>query len=350
MATEGPAPRHGLFSDRCYVIAEIGVNHNGRVDVARELIDVAAGSGADAVKFQTFSADDLVTKDAAKASYQARNTGTNDSQYEMLRALELSEDDHRDLRAHCIANGIDFLSTPFGHGDADLLERIGVEAFKVSSGDLTHHDFLAHLARKGLPIVLSTGMATLAEVAEALAVIDATASVDVAILHCVSDYPAQPSSCNLAAMETMARAFGRPVGWSDHTIGTAVGFAAVAVGAQIIEKHITLDVTMEGPDHAASMAPDDFRAFVAGIRTVGAALGDGVKLPRPEELETAKVARRSVIASRDLAAGQIITRDDVAILRPGTGLAPSMLDVVVGTRLGRAVRAHQPLTLDDLHG
>jgi N,N'-diacetyllegionaminate synthase len=340
----------GHFREGCYVIAEIGVNHNGLVEIAKHLIDIAADAGADAVKFQTFSADDLVTKDAAKASYQTRNTGSTESQYEMLRALELSEADHVELLGHCVERNIDFLSTPFGHHDADLLERIGVEAFKVSSGDLTYHDFLAHLARKGRPIILSTGMATLAEVADALEVIDAAGAVDVALLHCVSDYPAAPSSCNLAAMETMARAFGRPVGWSDHTVGNAVGFAAVALGARIIEKHITLDVNMEGPDHAASMAPDEFRAFVAGIRTVGVALGDGVKLPRPEELDTAKVARRSVIAVRDLRAGAILARDDVAVLRPGTGLAPSMLAVVVGARLGRAVQAHQPLTLEDLHG
>lgn len=338
------------FSVGCYVIAEIGVNHNGSIDVARQLIDVAADAGADAVKFQTFSADDLVTKEAAKATYQSRNTGDSSSQHSMLRALELGEADFEELLGYCAERGVDFLSTPFGYDDADLLERIGVTAFKVSSGDLTFHPFLAHLARKGLPIILSSGMATLSEVEAALDVIDAAGPVDVAVLHCVSDYPADPASCNLRAMETMSRAFGRPVGWSDHTEGVAVGIAAVALGARIIEKHITLDMSMPGPDHKASMEPHEFAMFVSAMRSVEAAMGDGVKQPRPEELETAKVARRSIVATRDLAAGSIVEAADVVVLRPGTGLSASMLDVVVGIRLGRDVRANEPLTLEDLHG
>jgi N-acetylneuraminate synthase len=334
----------------CYVIAEVGVNHNGSVDLARELIDVAASAGADAVKFQTFFADDLVTTSAEKAAYQLRNTGDDGSQHAMLSRLEMSENDFAQLKAHCDVRGIDFLSTPFGFAAADLLERIGVEAFKVSSGDVTFHQFLAHLARKGRPIILSTGMATLSEVAAALEAIDVAGPVPVALLHCVSDYPADPATCNLLAMATMERAFGRPVGWSDHTIGTAVGFAAVALGARVVEKHITTDTSLDGPDHAASMEPDDFRAFVAGIRTIRSALGDGVKLPHPDELQTAQVARRSIVAVRDLQAGATIAPDDVAILRPGTGLPPHMLDFVVGCRVGRAVAANSPLTIDDLHG
>jgi N,N'-diacetyllegionaminate synthase len=334
----------------CYVIAEIGVNHNGSVPLAKDLIDAAAQAGADAVKFQSFSADDLVTPTARKASYQTRNTGNSGSQHEMLAALELSEQDFGELKDHCEARGIDFLSTPFGVAPADMLERVGVEAFKVSSGDLTYHPFLAHLAAKGRPIILSTGMATLAEVDSALAVIDEAGPVPVVLLHCVSDYPASASSCNLRAMSTMATAFGRPVGWSDHTLGTAVGFAAVALGARVIEKHITLDVSMDGPDHAASMEPDDFVAYVDGIRAIVSALGDGIKRPRPEEIRTAAVARRSIVAVRDLASGSRITADDVAIMRPGTGLAPAMLDIVVGSRVSRAVSAFEPLTREDLHG
>jgi sialic acid synthase SpsE len=268
----------------------------------------------------------------------------------MLSALELSEQDFRELKDHCAGRGIDFLSTPFGIAPADMLERVGVEAFKVSSGDLTYHPFLAHLAAKGRPIILSTGMATLAEVDAALAVIDEAGPVEVVLLHCVSDYPALASSCNLRAMSTMATAFGRPVGWSDHTLGTAVGFAAVALGARVIEKHITLDVAMDGPDHAASMEPDEFVTYVAGIRSIVAALGDGIKRPRPEEIRTAEVARRSIVAVRDLASGTRISADDVAIMRPGTGLAPAMLDIVIGLRLGRDVSAFEPLTREDLHG
>lgn len=334
----------------CYVIAEIGVNHNGSLDLARRLIDVAADAGADAVKFQTFFADDLVTAAARKADYQTRNTGTDESQHAMLARLELGEDDLVRLRDHCSDRSIDFLSTPFGFSAADLLERVGVSAYKVSSGDLTYHQFLGHLASKGKPIILSTGMGTIGEIAEALDAIDAVATVPVTLLHCVSDYPAEPASCNLAAMETMRRAFGRPVGWSDHTIGDAVGLAAVAMGASVIEKHITLDRSMEGPDHRASMEPADFDRFVTGIRDIRRAIGDGRKRPRPEELRTAEVARRSLIAVRDLAAGHVLTADDLAILRPGTGLPPSMLERAVGCRLGRDVAAETPLTWDDLHG
>lgn len=337
-------------TEGCYVIAEIGVNHNGSVAIARDLIDVAAMAGADAVKFQSFSADDLVTRDAERAEYQSRNTGDAGSQHSMLSALELTEDDTRELMTYCSTLDIDFLSTPFGEAPADMLERLGVKGFKVSSGDLTHLPFLAHLAAKRLPIIISTGMATLTEVSEAVATIDEHGPADLAILHCVSDYPARAESCNLAAMDTMQRAFGRPVGWSDHTMGPAVGFAAVALGARLIEKHITLDTSLDGPDHAASMEPDDFRDYVAGIRAIQASIGDGVKRPMPEELRTATVARRSLVAVRDLVAGDRVRREDVAVMRPGTGLPPRMLEVLIGTRIGRDVAANRPITLDDLHG
>ena len=326
------------FDSGCYVIAEIGVNHNGSTEVARELIDAAADAGADAVKFQTFSADDLVGASAPKAKYQ------------MLSKLELSDEQHAELLAYCTERRIDFLSTPFGLRQADFLEELGVDAFKVGSGDLTYHALLTHLARKGLPIILSTGMSTLSEVGAALAAVEATGPVPIALLHCVSDYPADPAACNLSAMNTMRQAFGLPVGWSDHTLGPAVGWAAVGLGARIVEKHITLDVAMDGPDHAASMEPRAFTQFVHGIRAVQSAIGDGIKRPVASELLTAAVARRSIVALRDLPAGTVVSAKDVGILRPGTGLAPSMLDVVVGARLGRAVEAHQALTVEDLHG
>ncbi len=338
------------FDDGCFVIAEIGVNHNGSLDLARELIDASAEAGADAVKFQTFFAADLVTESARKADYQSRNTGDEGSQHAMLASLELGESDFGDLMAHCAERSIHFLSTPFGFRAADLLERIGVDAFKVSSGDLTYHQLLAHLAQKGKPIILSTGMGTMAEIEVALEVIDRAGPAPVSLLHCVSDYPAAPDTCNLTAMATMEAAFGRPVGWSDHTVGSAVGFAAAALGARIIEKHITLDVTMDGPDHAASMEPAAFGDFVAGIRAISAALGNGIKRPGAAELRTAEVARRSLIAARDLHAGEVIGADDLAILRPGTGLPPAMFTTVVGCRLGRSVSTGEPLTIEDLHG
>lgn len=338
-------------SDRpCFVIAEIGVNHNGSMELAHKLIDMAAEAKADAVKFQTFRAEDLVTRAAAKAAYQEANTGEGGSQFDMLRALEVTEEQFVELNRHCQQAGITFISTPFGPKAADLLERIGVDIYKVSSGDLTYLDFLTHLGRKGRPIILSTGMGTLSETEEALEAIYASGNREVSLLHCVSNYPAAPEDCNLAAIETMSAAFGVPVGWSDHTMGSAVSWAAVARGARIIEKHVTLDRTLPGPDHAASMEPDEFTAFMEGIRAIESAIGDGRKIPSEAERNTAEVARRSITAARDLPSGHQLTLEDLRVIRPGTGLAPRNLDWVVGSRLARDVAAETPLTLEDFHG
>lgn len=339
-----------MNTQACYIIAEIGVNHNGSVDLACKLIDAAVAAKADAVKFQTFFADDLVTRKARKADYQIANTENADSQYAMLKALELTEAEFARCKAYCDKVGIEFLSTPFSEGAADLLERVGVKAYKISSGDLTHLPLLAHIGAKGLPIILSTGMGTLTEIEEALAAITASGNTKVSLLHCVSNYPAAAEDCNLAAMETMAQAFGLPVGWSDHTLGAAISFAAVARGARIIEKHITLDQALPGPDHKASMEPGDFTAFVAGIRAIEAAVGVGRKAPSAAEQRTALVARRSIVAVRDLAAGAVLTAGDIKIVRPGTGLMPRMLPLVIGARLGRAVVADTPLVAEDFHG
>lgn len=316
-----------------YIIAEAGVNHNGDTDLALRLVDAAAEAGADAVKFQTFYADELVSRTARKARYQIENTADDGSQFEMLKALELADGDYAALRRHADRRGIDFLSTPFSERAADLLERIGVSAYKVSSGDLTHLPLLRHIARKGRPIILSSGMATLAEIEEALGAIHAEGNRAVSVLHCVSSYPAAAADCNLAAMETIARAFGVPVGWSDHTEGEAISLAAVARGARIVEKHITLDRTLPGPDHKASMEPADFARFVASIRAVESAIGTGIKAPTPAEIETAKVGRRSVVTTRALKAGDVLAAADVAIKRPGTGIAPRFLPYVIGRRL-----------------
>ncbi|WP_347267860.1 N-acetylneuraminate synthase [Paracoccus sp. (in: a-proteobacteria)] len=335
---------------RTFIIAEIGVNHNGSPDLARRLIDAAVAARADAVKFQTFRAEDLVTPDARKAAYQVANTGDGGSQFDMLKALELTEAQFADLAAYCDRAGIQFLSTPFSEAAADLLERVGVDAYKIGSGDLTHLPLLAHVAAKGKPIILSTGMGTLAEVESALASIAAAGNPPVSLLHCVSNYPAAVEDCNLAAMETMARAFGRPVGWSDHSEGAAISWAAVARGATIIEKHITLDCDLPGPDHRASMEPADFAGFVAGIRAIEAAIGNGIKAPTAAELKTAEVARRSLVAARDLPAGHVLTAADIRIMRPGHGLKPRMLPMVAGLRLVRNVAAFQPFALADFHG
>lgn len=333
-----------------FIIAEIGVNHNGSMDLARKLIVAAAEAGANAAKFQTFFADELVTPTARKAEYQIANTGVSGSQHAMLRALEMTEAQYHELAVACREAGIEFMSTPFSEAAADLLERVGVQAYKISSGDLTHLPMLAHIAKKGLPIILSTGMGDLAEIEAALDTIAANGAPPVSILHCVSNYPAAAGDCNLAAMDTIAAAFGRPVGWSDHSEGAAISFAAVARGAKLIEKHITLDRALPGPDHKASMETDEFRDFVQGIRAIEAAIGTGIKRPTPAELGTAEVARRSITVVRDLPKGHVLGAGDLRIMRPGTGLKPALLDMVIGLPLARDVAAFTPLVAEDLHG
>lgn len=334
----------------CYIIAEIGVNHNGSMDLARQLIDAAADARADAVKFQTFRAEDLVTATAEKAAYQKANTQNDDSQFTMLKALELTEPQFAELYAYCQQKGIAFLSTPFGEAAVDLLARIGVDAFKVSSGDLTHHGLLSHIGAQGRPVILSTGMGTIGEIEEALAAIARGGSVPVSLLHCVSNYPADPEDCNLAAMDTMAQAFGLPVGWSDHSMGAAISWAAVARGARIIEKHITLDQSLPGPDHKASMEPGEFTDFVDGIRKIEAAIGTGRKTPTAAEVQVAKGARRSITTVRDLKKGTVLRAEDLKVVRPGTGLAPKYLDLVIGCMVSRDLPADTPLGIDDIHG
>lgn len=320
-----------------FVIAEIGVNHNGDVDLARQLVQVAADCGADAVKLQTFSAERLVTPTAEKAPYQDRDDSA--SQAEMLARLELSEQAHVELKAHAERLGLMFLSTPFDEQSADLLERLDVAAFKVSSGDLTHLPFLRYLAAKGRPMLISTGMADMAEVAAAVAAIESTGNRRILIFHCVSAYPTPPGEANLRAIPTLAEAFPYPVGWSDHTMDDAVGWASIALGACAVEKHITLDRTMAGPDHAASADPEQFRRYVEGIRTTWSALGDGVKAPRACEAEVARVARRSLTAAGPIRRGERITEADVVALRPAGGMAPDDRALVVGRAASRDIRA-----------
>lgn len=318
-----------------FVIAEAGVNHDGDLAAAKQLIDVAAAAGADAVKFQTFRAEQLVTAEAAKADYQTRATGGDESQLEMLRKLELSFDAFRELSAHCETRGILFLSTPFDEGAADFLDSLGMPAFKIPSGEITNLPLLDHIARKGKPMIVSTGMATLGEVEAAIETIQAAGNDRVIVLQCVSNYPADPSDANLRAMQTMRDALGVPTGYSDHTLGIEVSLAAAALGACVIEKHFTLDRTRRGPDHAASLEPAELQAMIAGIRVVERALGDGRKRPAASEANVAGVARRSLVAARDIRAGERVTNDMIAVRRPGTGLAPSLRQHVVG-RVARA--------------
>ena len=327
-----------------YVIAEAGVNHNGDLQLAKQLADVAVTSGANAVKFQTFRADQLVSRTAAKADYQKRCGEYGDeSQYEMLRRLELGASDFHELKDYCDTKGIAFLSTPFDGESAELLNRLNVAAFKVSSGDLTHLEFLRQLAAFGRPMIVSTGMATLGECLDAVEAVRSAGNPPLALLHCVSNYPAAASDCNLRAMATLAAATGCPVGWSDHTEGSAVSLAGVALGACIIEKHFTLSRDLPGPDHAASIEPEDLARFVADIRAVETSLGCSEKAPVPAEAPMRAIARRSVIAKLEILPGTEITRDMLAIQRPGLGIPPKFLDMVVGRRALHAIPAETPI-------
>jgi len=337
-----------IAGDRTFVIAEAGVNHNGSVDIARRLVEEAGRAGADCVKFQSFSADRLVSCRAGKAPYQRRGAADAETQYDMLRTLELSEDDHRSLMEISRDNGVQFLSSPFDEQSADMLDRLGAAAFKVPSGELTNHGFLRYLAEKGRPLILSTGMSTLAEVAEAVDVILGAGTRELSLLHCVTEYPAPFAEINLRAMRTMAVAFGLPVGYSDHTPGTEVAVAAVALGARIIEKHLTLGRDMEGPDHAASLEPRELAEMVRAIRNVEAALGDGVKAPAPCEASNIGVARKSLVAERDIVAGERIGPGNVVVKRPGHGIRPADLEKVMGLIVTADIKAGNVITWKDL--
>lgn len=341
--SQSPWPRQG-----CCIIAEAGVNHDGERDVALRLVDAAAEAGADAVKFQTFSAEGLASPGAAKAGYQQRTTGQDESQRDMLARLALTADDHRALQAHAAERGLLFLSSPFGEAEVDLLDALAVPMLKLGSGELTNHRLLAHAAATLRPIICSTGAAHLHEVAEAVDVLRAAGCEHLALLHCVSAYPADCRDANLRAMATMARVFDVPVGFSDHTLSIEAACAAAALGAPIIEKHLTLDRTRRGPDHAASLAPREFAALVTAIRNVVAALGDGRKVPQPCEESVRAVARRSLVAARPLAAGAVIAAGDLVAKRPGTGIAPADLPRVVGRRLQRGLQTDELVGWPDL--
>ncbi|MBA4067510.1 MAG: N-acetylneuraminate synthase [Isosphaera sp.] len=332
----------------CLVIAEAGVNHNGDPALARRLVGAAADAGADAVKFQTWDTDRLVTRAARMADYQKRNTGTERSQYDMLRELELPRAAHRPLRDHAADRGAVFLSTPDEEDSADFLAGLGVPAFKVGSGEVTNLPFLAHVARHGRPVILSTGMADLGEVERAVRAVEDAGNTQLVLLHCVSCYPAEPADCNLRALDALAAAFGYPVGFSDHTLGSEVALAAVARGACVLEKHLTLDTTLPGPDHAASLDPAAFRALVQSVRTVEAALGDGRKRPRPAELPTKAVVQKSLVAARPLGAGARLRADDLVLRRSSGGLPPGSLPLVVGRELARDLGEHEAVSWEAL--
>ena len=325
-------PRHP-----CYVIAEAGVNHNGDVALAHRLVDAAADAGADAVKFQTFNPERLVAAGAPKAEYQKRTTGAAESQRTMLEALVLSRPAHHELAVHARERGLQFLSSPFDEESADFLMDLDLPAFKIPSGEVTNLPLLRHIARFGRPMLMSTGMCEMVEVSEAMDAIRAAGDPPVALFHCVSNYPAEPRSANLRAMQSLAAAFGVPVGWSDHTMGIEVALAAIALDARLLEKHLTLSRSLSGPDHSASLEPSEFAALVRGVRAVESAMGDGIKQPQDEELGTRTVARKSLHWTRALPKGHRVDPIDLICLRPGDGLPPSRIDLLPGVLLLRDV-------------
>lgn len=331
----------------CFIIAEAGVNHNGSLDLALKLVDAAADAGADAVKFQTFTAEKVISSVAPKAEYQKVTTGADESQLAMVRRLELDVESHQAVVEHCRRRGILFLSSPFDRGSSDLLEKLGVTAFKVGSGELTHHQFLGDLAGRGKPMLVSTGMSNLVEINAALDHIRRHGDPPIALFHCVSAYPAPTADCNLRVIELMRAEFGVPVGWSDHTLGIAVALAAVARGADLVEKHLTLDHSLPGPDHRASLEPHQFKELVARAREIEESLGRAEKKAQPSEIDTTSVARRSLFAKKELAPGHGLESDDVIILRPGTGIPPQRLPEFIGRSITRTVPAGSMLNETD---
>ena len=326
------------------IIAEAGVNHNGDIQLAKQLIDIAADAGADLIKFQTFSADRLVTQTALKAEYQVLATDKIESQHEMLRNLELTESMHHELINHCAHRQIGFFSTGFDIESINFLASLGQELFKIPSGEITNLPFLRHIGGLNKRVLLSTGMSNMHEVAAALNALElaGTPKQNITVLHCTSSYPAELSDVNLRAMLSIQTEFGVEVGYSDHTLGTEVAIAAVALGAKVIEKHFTLDRNMSGPDHKASLEPDELKRMVAGIRSIEKALGDGNKVITQNELQNRDVARKSIVASRDIQVGEVFTESNLTAKRPGTGISPMEWDEIIGTK------AKQSYVKDDL--
>ena len=326
------------------IIAEAGVNHNGDLGLAKQLIDVAAEAGADFVKFQTFNANSLVTHTAKKADYQTKNTDGNESQHEMLRRLELTPAMHIELIAHCALRNIGFLSTGFDIESVELLVSLGQNLFKIPSGEITNLPYLRHIGRLGKPVILSTGMASLGEIESAIDVLGqaGTPRSILTVLHCTTEYPTPMAEVNLRVMQSIHNAFGVEVGYSDHTPGIEVAITAVALGATVIEKHFTLDRNLPGPDHKASLEPHELKAMVTAIRNIEIALGDGIKRLTPSEAKNKPVARKSLVASHPIKAGEVFSTQNITAKRPGTGISPMRWDTILGRR------ARRDFALDEL--
>jgi len=327
----------------CKIIAEAGVNHNGDISVARRLIDAAADAGGDYVKFQTFDTSQLLTRDAPKAGYQRSTTQQDESQFDMIRKLELSESDHMVLLKHCEEVGIGFASTGFDHRSIEVLSRFNLDFFKIPSGEITNVPYLRNVGKRARPTILSTGMATLSEIELAIEILEesGTSRNQITVLHCNTEYPTPLRDVNLRAMQTIRKAFNVEVGYSDHTVGIEIPIAAVALGASVIEKHFTLDRSLPGPDHAASLEPNELKAMVDSIRNIEQAMGDGIKRPSQSESPTRAVARKSIVAATDIMQGEILNESNLTVKRPGTGISPAMWDELIGRRASRSYVADE---------
>ena len=331
-----------------YIIAEAGVNHNGSLETAKRLVDMAKECGADAVKFQTFKAEESTGVKALKAEYQQVNDKTQESQFDMIKKLELPFEDFAVLKKYCAEKEIDFISTPDGLESLKCLLDINVSRIKIGSTEVTNAPFLKEIARCGKPVILSTGMSTLGEVEKAVDILQENGVNGLELMHCTTDYPTEFEDVNLRAMLTLRDAFKVPVGYSDHTPGFEAAVAATAMGAVVIEKHITLDRNMQGPDHRASMSPKDFAEYVRHIRNTELLLGDGRKKPTPKEKVMMQQVRRSVLAARDLKAGTVLDEDMLCVKRPGTGIAPDFIPIIKGRRLKRDIAKEEPISWEDV--
>jgi len=316
-----------------FIIAEAGVNHNGSIKIAKDLINVAVESGADAVKFQTFKAEKLVSKTAEKADYQKKTTEASESQFDMLKKLELDVEAHQELLVYCQEKNIMFLSTPFDHDSINMLNDLGLETFKIPSGEITNLPYLRHVGSLNKKVVLSTGMSNLKEIGDALTILTnaGTLNENITVLHANTMYPTPMEDVNLNAMQTIHKEFGVAVGYSDHTIGIEVDIAAVAMGASIIEKHFTLNKAMEGPDHKASLEPEELKAMVSAIRNIEKALGSNEKILSPSEEVNLNIARKSIVASCPIRKGELLSEKNISTKRPGTGISPMKWDEIIGT-------------------
>lgn len=328
-----------------YIIAEAGVNHNGKLDLALKLCDAAKDAGVDAVKFQTWKTENIVTAQARQAAYQTENTGKEESQFDMLKNLELSYDHFRCIQDYCKKIGIDFLSTPDEEESLQFLVSLGLPFIKVGSGEVTNIPYLRKIGACKKTVILSTGMSNLAQVATAYETLLKAGAAEVSLLHCTTNYPCPMDEVNLKAMVTLRDAFKCHVGYSDHTMGTEVPVAAVALGAEIIEKHFTLDRTMEGPDHKASLEPAELKLMVQQIRNIEAALGDGIKRPNKSEAENAKVVQKSILAKRPIKKGEILTDENITVKRAGTGIPASLWDAVTGCYAIKDYMIDEPIKL-----